>query len=90
MNNRLLSDSLLRLLRCSYFGRNSRCSSGFLRSGGFFVACDWYAFDQLPEPRQKWIGSRHSDAVLDFFSRCLVLYGKDDDISKCEKAGTRL
>jgi hypothetical protein len=68
VNDRLLSYNLLRLLRCSYFGRDSRCSSsGFLRHGGFFVACDWYAFDQLPEPRQEWIGSRHGDVVLTFF-----------------------
>jgi hypothetical protein len=67
VDNRLLSDNVLRCLRCSYFGRDSRCSSGFLRRGGFLVACDWYAFNQFPEPRQKWIGSRHGDAVLTFF-----------------------
>jgi hypothetical protein len=67
VDNRLLSDNVLRCLRCSYFSRDSRCSSGFLRRGGFLVACDWYAFNQFPEPRQKWIGSRHGDAVLTFF-----------------------
>jgi len=53
VNDRLLSDNLLRLLKCSYFGRIIRCKSWLLRSGSFFVACDWYAFDELLEPRQE-------------------------------------
>jgi hypothetical protein len=77
VDNRLLSDNVLRCLRCSYFGRDSRCSSGFLRRGGFLVACDCYAFNQFPEPRQKWIGSRHGDAVLTFFLiSCVVWKGR--------------
>lgn len=70
--NRLLSDNRLRLLRCSYFSRNSRCSSWLLRSGGFFVARNRYAFDQLLEPRHQWIGSCHDETVLTFL---LVVLG---------------
>ena len=48
-----------------------------LRSGGFLVSCNWYAFDQLLEPRQDWVGSRHGEAVLTFLLvSCVVWKGR--------------